>query len=90
MVDDAAVLRALDLPRRQRRLLDHLFDKHGVFVSKSALVTEIWADDIDGGPLGAENVCEHLVHRVRRAIAGTGWQITTRRNLGYRLERAPA
>jgi hypothetical protein len=61
-----ALLAALHpLGKMQQRLVDILHANHGAFVPCEDIITGLWGDDEDGGPLNARNVLSVMVHKLR-------------------------
>lgn len=73
----------LDLPPRERALLELLFLRPGKVVTKEAIVQGLTAlhDSL------SDNAIEQYVSRLRRRIAPHGLAMKTARGLGYYLER---
>lgn len=74
---------ALDLPPRERALLELFFLRAGKVVTKEAIVQSITALD----DLLSDNAIEQYVSRLRRRIAPYGLNLRTARGLGYLLEK---
>jgi two-component system OmpR family response regulator len=73
----------LDLPPRERALLELFFTRAGKVVAKEAIVQSLTSlDDIL-----SDNAIEQYVSRLRRRIAPFGLTLRTARGLGYLLER---
>lgn len=79
----------LMLPRRHRQVLVALSEAR-TFLSRDRLADRVYADDPDGGPLGANDTVCTFVHKLRKVIAPHGFAIITSRHLGYRLQRTDA
>lgn len=78
----------LDLPRRERRILEHLARHHGIWQSKTQIFNHIYGvfnEALD------ETVIESHVCRLRKRLAGRlGYNpIKSQRHLGYRLVDRP-
>lgn len=76
--------RHLDLPPRERDLLEALMVHHGCPVSKLALAKRLCS----GEAVLSHEALEIYVHRLRRRLCGSGAAIQTLRGLGYVLEAA--
>ena len=74
-----------DLPRKLRQIAEALLAARGSFVTVTRLVDVIYGDDIDGGPLGADQNVHTYVHKLKKQIEHTGWEIRSRRFDGYAL-----
>lgn len=75
---------ALDLPPRERALLELLFMRAGKVVTKEAIVQSLTTlDDIL-----SDNAIEQYISRLRRRIAPYGLVLRTARGIGYYIERA--
>ncbi|MGQ0567155.1 MAG: response regulator transcription factor [Gemmobacter sp.] len=73
----------LDLPPRERALLELFFTRAGRVVAKEAIVQSLTSlDDIL-----SDNAIEQYVSRLRRRIAPYGLQLRTARGLGYVLDK---
>jgi two-component system, OmpR family, response regulator len=79
----AAEAAALDLPPRERALLEMFFLRVGKVVTKEAIVQSLTSLD----DLLSDNAIEQYVSRLRRRIAPYGLNLRTARGLGYLLER---
>jgi two-component system OmpR family response regulator len=77
---DGAVL---DLPPRERGLLELFFLRAGKVVAKEAIVQSLTSLD----DLLSDNAIEQYVSRLRRRIAPFGLSLRTVRGLGYLLEK---
>ncbi len=78
---------AIDLPRRELALFEHLLDHRGRIVSKDEIGDALYGI---GTPVDL-NAVELLVSRLRRKLKLTGVVISTARGLGYMLDtRDPA
>ena len=73
----------LDLPPRERALLELFFQRAGKVVAKEAIVQSLTSLD----DLLSDNAIEQYVSRLRRRIAPYGLMLRTVRGLGYLLER---
>ncbi len=73
----------MDLPPRERALLELLITRAGKVVAKEAIVQSLTSlDDIL-----SDNAIEQYVSRLRRRIAPHGLGLRTARGLGYLLEK---
>ena len=73
----------IDLPPRERALLELLFTRSGKVVTKETIVQSLTSlDDIL-----SDNAIEQYVSRLRRRISPYGLALRTARGLGYYLER---
>ena len=77
--------RDLDLSFREFELLAFLVEHQGRVFSRRQLVSSVW----EGAAVGARTVDVH-VRRLRVKLGAAADRITTIRNVGYRLEPAPA
>jgi DNA-binding response OmpR family regulator len=79
---------ALDLPRRERRILECLARNRGAWTTKAQLFNEVYGLFNDGLE---ETVVESHICRLRNRLAARlGYiPIRSQRHLGYRLELAP-
>lgn len=75
----------LDLPPRERALLELFFQRAGKVVAKEAIVQSLTSLD----DLLSDNAIEQYVSRLRRRIAPYGLVLRTVRGLGYLLEKPP-
>ena len=73
----------LELPARERGVLDALAASPGAVVSAGALLTRVW-----GSPHADPHLVETTVARLRRRLGPAGKGIVTLRRRGYRLEEA--
>jgi two-component system OmpR family response regulator len=74
----------MDLPPRERDLLELLITRAGKVVAKEAIVQSLTAlDDIL-----SENAIEQYVSRLRRRLSPHGLSLRTVRGIGYLLEKA--
>lgn len=74
----------MDLPARERALLELLFTRAGKVVAKETIVQSLTTlDDIL-----SDNAIEQYVSRLRRRIAPHGLALRTARGLGYYVERS--
>ncbi len=79
-VDDQVI----DLPSRERALLELLFMRQGKVVTKDSIVQSLTAlDDIL-----SDNAIEQYASRLRRRLAPHGVAVRTARGIGYYVERA--
>lgn len=76
----------IDLPARERAVLETLFLRAGKVVSKEAIMQSLIGFDED---LSA-NAIEQYVSRLRRRLAPHGLTVRTARGIGYYVERASA
>lgn len=76
---------ALDLPPRERALLELLFMRAGKVVTKEAIVQSLTSMD----DILSDNAIEQYISRLRRRIAPYGLVLRTARGIGYYIERAP-
>lgn len=76
--------KATDLTQREWELLGLLITHVGQVVSREAVLA-VWLSSGDE-PLQS-NALEVYVHRLRRKLADSGWQIRNIRGLGYMLEQ---
>lgn len=74
----------LELPRRERAVLEQLIVRAGKVVQREALLDIVFGLDAQVG----ENALEVYVGRLRKRLAAEGPQIRTVRGLGYMLELA--
>lgn len=75
----------LDLPPRERALLELLFLRPGKVVTKEAIVQSLTSMD----EILSDNAIEQYVSRLRRRIAPHGLAMKTARGLGYYIEPGP-
>jgi len=76
----------VDLPPRERALLELLFMRAGKVVTKEAIVQSLTSlDDIL-----SDNAIEQYISRLRRRIAPYGLVLRTARGIGYYIERGTA
>jgi two-component system OmpR family response regulator len=73
----------LELPRRERAVLEQLVLRAGKIVFRETLAKAVFGPDEDVGP----NALEVYVGRLRKRLASSGPQIRTVRGLGYMLEK---
>jgi two-component system, OmpR family, response regulator len=73
----------LDLPPRERALLELLFLRVGKVVTKEAIIQSLTAMD----DMLSDNAIEQYVSRLRRRIAPHGLNLRTARGIGYLLEK---
>ncbi len=76
----------IDLPARERAVLETLFLRAGKVVAKEAIMQSLIGFDED---LSA-NAIEQYVSRLRRRLTPHGLTVKTARGIGYYIERAPA
>ena len=74
----------LELPRRERAVLEQLVIRVGKIVLREKLADMVFGLDEDVGP----NALEVYIGRLRKRLAAGGPQIRTVRGLGYMLEQA--
>ncbi|MDQ6435566.1 response regulator transcription factor [Mesorhizobium sp. LHD-90] len=74
----------IDLPARERSLLETLFLRSGKVVPKQAIIESLAGFDDD---LSA-NAIEQYVSRLRKRLAPHGLTVRTARGIGYYLERS--
>jgi two-component system, OmpR family, response regulator len=75
---------ALDIPPRERALLELLIMRAGKVVAKEAIVQSLTSLD----DMLSDNAIEQYVSRLRRRIAPLGLELRTVRGIGYLLGRA--
>lgn len=73
----------LELPRRERAVLEQLTVSAGKIVPREKLADRVFGLDQDVGP----NALEVYIGRLRKRLAAGGPQIRTIRGLGYMLDR---
>jgi len=73
----------LELPRRERAVLEQLVISAGSIVPREKLADSVFGLDEDVGP----NALEVYIGRLRKKLAAGGPQIRTVRGLGYMLDR---
>jgi two-component system response regulator TctD len=73
----------LELPRRERAVLEELASRAGTIVLRERLTDVVFGLDDDVG----RNALEVYIGRVRKKLGHSGPQIRTVRGLGYMLER---
>lgn len=74
----------LELPRRERAVLEQLVVSAGSIVPREKLADRVFGLDEDVGP----NALEVYIGRLRKKLAAGGPQIRTVRGLGYMLDRS--
>lgn len=74
----------LDIPPRERALLELLVMRAGKVVAKEAIVQSLTSLD----DMLSDNAIEQYVSRLRRRIAPLGLELRTVRGIGYLLDRA--
>ena len=74
----------LDLPPRERALLELLVTRAGKVVTKEAIVQSLTSLD----DMLSDNAIEQYISRLRRRIAPFGLGLRTVRGIGYLLEKA--
>ncbi|WP_136685387.1 response regulator [Falsirhodobacter xinxiangensis] len=80
---DAGVL---DLPARERALLELLFMRAGKVVPKEAIIQSLTSLDDSL----SDNAIEQYVSRLRRRVQPHGVNLRTARGIGYYIEKPPA
>lgn len=75
----------LDLPPRERALLELLLTRAGKVVTKEAIVQSLTSLE----EMLSDNAIEQYVSRLRRRIMAYGLSLRTVRGIGYLLEKAP-
>lgn len=80
----SALDQPLDLPPRERALLELLLMRAGKVVAKEAIVQSLTSLD----DMLSDNAIEQYISRLRRRIAANGLRLRTVRGLGYLLEKA--
>ena len=80
---------SIDLQRRHRQVLKILIDAHGRYVPAARVAELVYADDPDGGPLGAVDIVSAFAHHLRRKMRPLGWNIESKRFAGYRIVKTP-
>lgn len=75
---------ALDLPPRERALLELLVTRAGKVVTKEAIVQSLTSLE----DMLSDNAIEQYISRLRRRIARYGLSLRTVRGIGYLLEKA--
>ena len=73
----------LDLPPRERALLELLFTKAGKVVAKEAIVQSLTSLD----DMLSDNAIEQYISRLRRRLIPYGIALRTARGIGYYIER---
>lgn len=89
VVSTRGLLRLLELPGltgRERQVLTCIASGRGAAVSSDTIISAIWGDDPEGGPLSADNLIKVMTCRLRKK----GFNIVTRYGFGYCLVRQPA
>ena len=76
---------ALDLPPRERALLELLLTRAGKVVTKEAIVQSLTSLE----DMLSDNAIEQYVSRLRRRLTAYGLSLRTVRGIGYLLEKAP-
>lgn len=74
---------SLDLPPRERALLELLLTRAGKVVTKEAIVQSLTSLE----DMLSDNAIEQYVSRLRRRIAAYGLRLRTVRGIGYLLEK---
>lgn len=67
----------LKLTPYERRVLEQLVAAFGRWVERERLITRLYEDRVDGGPLNALNGLAVLFVRLRKKLAGLGFRIET-------------
>jgi two-component system, OmpR family, response regulator len=75
---------AIDLPPRERALLELLVMRAGKVVAKEAIVQSLTSLD----DMLSDNAIEQYISRLRRRIAPLGLELRTVRGIGYLLDKA--
>ena len=75
----------LDLPARERDLLELLIVKAGKVVARETIVQSLTSLEDELSP----NAIEQYVSRLRKRLAPAGLGLKTARGIGYYLDRAP-
>ncbi len=75
---------SLDIPPRERALLELLVMRAGKVVAKEAIVQSLTSLD----DMLSDNAIEQYVSRLRKRIAPMGLQLRTVRGIGYLLDKA--
>ncbi len=76
----------LDLPSRERALLELLFMRAGKVVPKETIIQSLTSLDDSL----SDNAIEQYVSRLRRRVAQHGINLRTARGIGYYIEKPPA
>lgn len=63
------------LPRGQSKILDVLAEAYPRRVSTETLVSRVYADDPNGGPLNALQTIRTQIHKIRQTLPKYGWTI---------------
>lgn len=74
---------AMDLPPRERALLELLLTRAGKVVAKEAIVQSLTSLD----DMLSDNAIEQYISRLRRRLAPIGLDLRTVRGIGYLLEK---
>lgn len=74
----------IDIPARERSLLETLFLRSGKVVTKQSIMESLAGFDEDLSP----NAIEQYVSRLRKRLAPYGLTVRTARGIGYYLERS--
>ena len=75
---------AVELPKREYRLLEILIGRVGQVVSKGEIANGLFGFDDEAGP----NAIELYVARLRKKLVGARLRIVTARGVGYMIEAA--
>jgi two-component system OmpR family response regulator len=75
----------IDLPARERALLELLFTRAGKVVSKDTIVQSLTSLD----DMLSDNAIEQYVSRLRRRLAPHGVMLRTARGIGYYIDKGP-
>ncbi|MEH7830221.1 response regulator transcription factor [Gemmobacter denitrificans] len=75
----------LDLPARERALLELLFTRAGKVVAKEVIVQSLTSLD----DMLSDNAIEQYISRLRRRLAPHGVVLRTARGIGYYIEKGP-
>ena len=81
----SAADQALDLPPRERALLELLLTRAGKVVTKEAIVQSLTSLD----DMLSDNAIEQYISRLRRRVAPFGLGLRAVRGIGYLLEKNP-
>lgn len=88
--DFGASLVSMPMPNAERIILRRLIAAHGGCVRNDQLVSALYGDRRDGGPIYAKNNVEMHISKLREKLSNSEWEITNERFLGYRLVRKAA
>ena len=76
--------REVSLTRRELQLLEFLVQHPERYFADHVLALRAWGERLSGDQVRI------YVRRLRQKLAGTSWQLVSRRGQGYALERRPA